>query len=106
MLDHNSCRFFNAKLTMVTLITALIYPNLVLLEFMQCISISASKTTPALKTSANSFTEQVRLHSLDTTRGIAVMAILSMNIWGFGLPFEAYANPNAYGGIDGWDLTS
>ncbi|GAC30649.1 hypothetical protein GPAL_3809 [Glaciecola pallidula DSM 14239 = ACAM 615] len=37
MLDHNSCRFFNAKLTMVTLITALIYPNLVLLEFMQCI---------------------------------------------------------------------
>lgn len=67
---------------------------------------STSKTTPALKTSANSITEQVRLHSLDTTRGIAVMAILLMNIWGFGLPFEAYANPNAYGGIDGWNLTS
>jgi uncharacterized protein len=48
----------------------------------------------------------VRLHALDTTRGFAVMAILLMNIWGFGLPWEAYTNPNAFGGMDEWNLKS
>ncbi len=50
--------------------------------------------------------ETSRLHSLDTTRGFALMAILLMNIWAFSMPFEAYINPNAMGGMDGWNLQS
>ena len=51
-------------------------------------------------------TEKVRLHALDTTRGFAVMAILLMHILGFGLLWEAYPNPNAFGGMEGWNLKS
>jgi uncharacterized protein len=36
-----------------------------------------------------------RYEHLDAIRGIAVMAILAMNILAFGLPFQAYANPAA-----------
>lgn len=67
-------------------------------------SLTATNITSERKPSAS--TENERLHSLDTTRGFAVMAILLMNIWGFGVPWEAYANPNAHGGMDGWNLTS
>lgn len=35
----------------------------------------------------------LRLDSLDLIRGIAVLAILLVNIWSFGLPFVAYNNP-------------
>ena len=40
---------------------------------------------------------------LDTTRGIAVLGILLMNIVGFGLP-DAYEDPTNYGGHDGANL--
>ena len=38
-----------------------------------------------------------RIASLDVVRGIAVMGILAMNIVAFGMPFQAYMNPLAYG---------
>jgi uncharacterized protein len=44
-----------------------------------------------------------RIGMLDTTRGIAVLGILIMNITGFGLP-NAYDDPTNWGGSDGANL--
>jgi uncharacterized protein len=44
-----------------------------------------------------------RIGMLDTTRGIAVLGILLMNITGFGLPY-AYDDPTNWGGHTGADL--
>jgi uncharacterized protein len=44
-----------------------------------------------------------RIGMLDTTRGIAVLGILIMNITGFGLP-RAYDDPTIWGGSDGANL--
>jgi uncharacterized protein len=47
-----------------------------------------------------SSTEQAdpnRLRTLDGLRGVAVMGILLMNIFGFAMPSPAYFNPSAYG---------
>ena len=38
-----------------------------------------------------------RIVTLDIVRGIAVMGILAMNIAAFAMPFQAYANPFAFG---------
>ena len=45
-----------------------------------------------------------RFVALDLTRGIAVMGILLMNILAFGMPFQAYSNPTAFGGTSPLDL--
>jgi uncharacterized protein len=45
-----------------------------------------------------------RIAMLDTTRGIAVLGILLMNITGFGLP-HAYDDPTNWGGDQGANLT-
>jgi len=42
-----------------------------------------------------------RYHSLDLSRGVAVLAILVVNIWAFALPFSAYGNPSVYGDMSG-----
>jgi uncharacterized protein len=42
--------------------------------------------------------------SLDIVRGIAVMGILLLNIIAFGMPFQAYANPLAFGGDSPVDM--
>ena len=47
---------------------------------------------------------QERIGMLDSTRGIAVLGILIMNITGFGLP-NAYDDPTNWGGSDGINLT-
>jgi uncharacterized protein len=44
-----------------------------------------------------------RIGMLDTTRGIAVLGIVVMNITGFGLP-NAYDDPTNWGGSDGTNL--
>lgn len=44
-----------------------------------------------------------RIGMLDTTRGVAVLGILLMNITAFGLP-HAYDNPTNWGGHDGVNL--
>jgi uncharacterized protein len=46
-----------------------------------------------------------RIGMLDTTRGIAVLGILLMNITGFGLPY-AYDDPTNWGGHTGVDLAA
>ncbi len=38
-----------------------------------------------------------RIVTLDIVRGVAVMGILAMNIVAFAMPFQAYANPLAFG---------
>ncbi|HER00169.1 MAG TPA: DUF418 domain-containing protein [candidate division Zixibacteria bacterium] len=43
---------------------------------------------------------QERISSMDILRGTAVLGILAMNIYSFGLPASAYSNPFAYGGTD------
>lgn len=45
-----------------------------------------------------------RIGMLDTTRGIAVLGILIMNITGFGLP-RSYDDPTIWGGSEGLNLT-
>ena len=45
-----------------------------------------------------------RIGMLDTTRGIAVLGILLMNITGFGLP-NSYDNPTVWGGDSPADIT-
>jgi uncharacterized protein len=44
-----------------------------------------------------------RIGMLDTTRGIAVLGILIMNVTGFGLP-QAYDDPTNWGGSEGANL--
>ena len=44
-----------------------------------------------------------RLGSVDTLRGFAVLGILAMNIYAYGLPHMAYANPTVIGGFIGLD---
>lgn len=41
-----------------------------------------------------------RIASMDILRGVAVMGILAMNIYSFGLPLAAYLNPFAAGGTE------
>lgn len=47
-----------------------------------------------------------RHDSLDVLRGFAVLGILAMNIYFFGLPAAAYSNPSVYGGSTGADLVT
>ena len=42
--------------------------------------------------------EENRIESIDILRGVAVLGILVMNIYGFAMPFEAYNNPMVWGG--------
>jgi uncharacterized protein len=42
-----------------------------------------------------------RISSIDVLRGVSLLGILLMNIVGFGLPREAYANPSIGGGDSG-----
>jgi len=52
--------------------------------------------------------ETERIGSLDVLRGVAVLGILVMNIQSFAMPGAAYANPTAWGsleGLNGWVWT-
>ncbi len=45
-----------------------------------------------------------RINSIDMLRGIAVVGILVMNIYGFAMPFAAYMNPLAHGGTEWYNV--
>ncbi len=45
-----------------------------------------------------------RIATLDIVRGVGVMGILAMNIVGFAMPFQAYANPSAFGTLSAADF--
>ena len=45
-----------------------------------------------------------RITSIDTLRGVAVLGILVMNIYGFAMSFAAYQNPLADGGTEWYNL--
>lgn len=45
-----------------------------------------------------------RYTSLDTVRGVAVLGILIMNIYGFAMPFPAYMNPLIMGGTEWYNM--
>lgn len=47
-----------------------------------------------------------RIESVDVLRGVAVLGILAINIFAFGLPHMAYINPRAAGGFEGIDRTA
>lgn len=45
-----------------------------------------------------------RIGSLDVLRGVAILGILVMNIYGFAMPFPAYSNPLLMGGTEPLNL--
>lgn len=58
--------------------------------------LNQSSTSPA--------TEPERIIAIDTLRGVAVLGILVMNIYGFAMPFIAYQNPLALGGTEWYNV--
>ncbi|NCP11768.1 MAG: DUF418 domain-containing protein [Sphingomonadales bacterium] len=62
----------------------------------------ATTTPPEVRETAGLGTLE-RYTGLDATRGLAVMGILAMNIYGFAAPGGAYFNPAAFGGDSGID---
>ncbi len=47
-----------------------------------------------------------RITTIDTLRGVAVLGILLMNIYGFAMPFAAYQNPLALGGTEWYNMAT
>ena len=45
-----------------------------------------------------------RIETIDTLRGVAVLGILVMNIYGFAMSAAAYSNPLAWGGTEWYNL--
>src|SRR5262249_54439575 len=43
-----------------------------------------------------------RIASIDVLRGVALLGILTINIWGFALPSIVFTDPTAVGGWPGW----
>lgn len=54
--------------------------------------------------SASPVTVSERFDSIDTLRGIAVLGILVMNIYGFAMSMAAYSNPLADGGTEWFNI--
>ena len=55
-------------------------------------------------TTAGPVTAVERFTSIDRLRGVAILGILVMNIYGFAMPFAAYVNPLRMGGTELYNL--
>jgi len=57
-----------------------------------------------LQAAAGPVTGNDRITAIDTLRGVAVLGILVMNIYGFAMSFAAYQNPLADGGTEWYNV--
>lgn len=55
---------------------------------------------PAVNGNAAPVSGTERISSLDVLRGVAILGILVINIYGFAMPYPAYSNPLLMGGTD------
>ena len=65
---------------------------------------SVSIATPVDGNGLGPISGNERIVSIDVLRGIAVLGILVMNIYAFAMPFVAYSNPLAMGGLEAHNL--
>jgi len=63
-----------------------------------------SSGTPANGNGLGPISGNERFVSIDVLRGVAVLGILVMNIYAFAMPFIAYNNPLAMGGLEAHNL--
>jgi len=61
---------------------------------------SANSPVPVNGNGLSPIAANERFVSIDVLRGVAVLGILVMNIYGFAMPFVAYSNPLALGGTE------
>ena len=67
---------------------------------------SANSPVPVNGNGLSPITANERFVSIDVLRGVAILGILVMNIYGFAMPFVAYGNPLALGGTEPHNLAT
>ncbi|MBT8487431.1 MAG: hypothetical protein KJO65_01260, partial [Gemmatimonadetes bacterium] len=63
----------------------------------------APQPSTASVSGAGPVSDPERIASLDVLRGVAVLGILTMNVWSFAMPSATYFNPTVWGTYTGLD---